>query len=247
MDNSAFERRLTVLRRGTLQDQSFFETTYGIGPEQFNSITANIKMWATRQKARLDPPGPGFSRWIFESYCSSLGLLPPLQAAAQIGMDVSSLLKVVEWAQGIGLPNEVIRTSNGLFLESFLKSIHENFPVLRNMTFSDQTRYLRRIHAALREEGVEINQAHDPVASILSPTDIDLSYYVDIITLKPIGLRFTVWMSFGKPITLTPDMISLRTYIEHEAILRGFLPEYYRVEDDKLEMLRAALRAKNYE
>ncbi len=244
MNSNSDRHRIAILSKGELQERSFFEATYGLNETQLDSVLTQISIWAKRQKPKWKSSGSGFSRWVFETYCSSFGFLPPLQAAARIGMDVNSLLKVDEWAQRIGLPSEMIRTSNGLFLESFIVSIHENFPNLRSMTFSDQTRYLRRVHAALKEENVEIQPAYDPVASLLSPDDRDLSYYIDIITLEPIGLRYSVWMGFGKPITLTPDIISLRTYLEYESMLKSFVPEYYRIEENKLEALKAELGSK---
>lgn len=237
MTESTVETRVAKLQRKEFQDKSFFLETYGILDQEFDETSTNIDRWARRANA-IFRKGHDHSRWVFESYCQSFGLVPRLQASARLGMTTKSFDRTVAWAAGIGVSPHLVTTSGGLFSEGFVASIHEQFPKLRTTIFSDQTQYSRLIHQALRDEGVEIEEAQDPTASKICARDIDLSYYVDIVTLEPIGIRFNVWLTFGKPMSLEPDQISALTYARNEDALKPYLAPYARVDSELIKRLR---------
>jgi hypothetical protein len=51
----------------------------------------------------------------------------------------------------------------------------------------------------------------------------DFASDFDCITFEPIGLRHQVWLDFGKPINLSPDVCGIHTYARHSRLLRPFL------------------------
>ncbi len=182
--------------------------------------------------------GAKFSRFAFEQFLIFFGLLSPIDAAFRIGMDRASFGRVVQYAkEQLGVPDQAIGLEDMAFREDFVDRLHHFFPTLRNRTFSDHSLYCKALHEAFRGEGLEIEARYDPVSMILDKSDPDLVHGMDIITCEPMGLRYSVWLNFGKPFSLEPDKTSLKTFIEHRALLEGYVPDYFSIDKNALAKL----------
>lgn len=165
------------------------------------------------------------SRHAFESYLRYNQILPLKQAAARLGMKESSfaqLLPILEDKMLIIMNH--IHFSSQFVPESWLRGFHTTFPDLRHSIFSTHSDYCAQLHVAIKKN-VEFD-----VEPILCETSValkqeppDYAYEYDCLTDAPIGLRYQVWLNFGKPISLRPDACSLKLYSEHEDILRSYV------------------------
>ena len=241
-DAGAIRRRILELRRGEFHGPAFFEETYGVTPEALTRITPHMIQWAERAFKKPLISNNETSRFIFERFLAFFNLLPPALAAARIGMDAASFARVVRHAKDqLGVPEQAIGVDGVAFREDFVDRLHQSFTALRAHAFSNHTSYCRAIHEAFREEGVEITPRYDPVALMLGEPDPDLSHDLDIVTCSPIGLRFTVWLGFGKPFALEPDKTSALTYLRYREALGELVPDYFSVDEALLERIEAKI------
>jgi hypothetical protein len=240
-DTGAIRRRITELQRGEFHDPAFFEQTYGLTREALDELLPLMKQHAERSPGKRPAMnGTQISRFVFEQFLTVFDLLAPAPAAARIGMDTASFARVVRHAKDhLGVPAQAIGVEGAAFREDFVARLHQFFPTLRARVFSDHTSYCKAIHAAFLAEGVEITPWKDPVAEMLDKTDVDLSHDIDIVTCGPIGLRFTVWLGFGKPFALEPDKTSALTFLRYREDLAGHVPDYFSLDTDLLARIEA--------
>lgn len=128
------------------------------------------------------------------------------------------------------------------YTEAGLSRLHMMFPDLANTVFADHSDYCEALHETLRAQGIDVEDVRDPTSRVLGDQEPDYGYEWDIVTDGPVGLRFQVWLDFGrKPINLSPDVCSYVTFIQFETQLRSFLHPYRPVDEDLLQEVRDAV------
>lgn len=235
-DDETILRRIEQLARGEFQYYAFFEETYGIKSEELTNIIPTLSKWAKRSTNRDVIDGDKVSRFILEQYFTFFNLLPPAQAAMRLGMTKESFDNVFDFAiDQFGIPENTIGRRNIAIRKEFLDRLHSFFPGLRKRTFSDQTKYCHAIHQAFqRDGGISITPLFDPAARLIIKEDPDLAHEIDVVTCGPIGLRFVVWLDFGKPFSLDPDKTSALTFIKYREQLEGKVPNYFTIDQEML-------------
>lgn len=239
-DTVAIHRRITELQRGEYQERSFFEETYGFTLEALDRLLRVVTQWDKRMGRERATRGAEISRFVLEKFLTAYSLLAPACAAARIGVDAASFGRIVQYARDeLGIPIEAIGAPDAAYREDFVMRLHQSFPALRSRVFSSHTSYCKAIHAAFQAEDVAVTPVYDPVAVQIGEKDPDLSHDLDIVTCSPIGLRFTVWLGFGKPFALEPDKTSALTYLRYRTELQGLVPDYFTVDEEQLKQINA--------
>jgi len=241
-DAAAIKRRIAELQRGEFHERPFFEDTYGFTQEALERLLPVMTHWDRRAGKGNAMRGAEISRVVLERFLTANNLLAPAFAAARIGMDAASFDRVVQYArEELGILSEAIGAPGAAYRDDFVMRLHQSFTVLRSRVFSSHTSYCKAIHAAFQAEGVAVTPVYDPVAIQIGEPEPDLSHDLDIVTCSPTGLRFTVWLGFGKPFALEPDKTSALTFLRYRAELQGCVPDYFTVDEEELEQIAARL------
>jgi hypothetical protein len=238
-DRTFAVKRLGVLVKGEFQDRDFFRQTYGLSDDSLSALEVNISAWGNRM-ARAFVNGAKLSRWTFERFLSEFRLFPPRQASARISVSLESIPHLIEFARKkLGVPDTDIGVEGVAIKTSFLDGLPRFFRSLAYTTFGDHDGYCRALHGELRREGVSIEAVTDPTPRALGEDGDDMTYQVDVITLKPMGIRDAVWVDFSKPLDLGPDHVSLLTLAHLEHALKPYVASYALPDAAMLDIARA--------
>lgn len=241
-DEGLARQRIASLARGELQPQDFMLETYGLSAAGLKDAQQNLEKWITRKRASFKTAAERTSRWAFELFYADLKLLAPKPAAARLSMTVPSLERVLEFAhQHLGFPMSATGEPGVGIREEFISNLYKYFPGLATTVFGDHSHYCAALHKALKEEGVEVDAVSDIGSLQLADAPADATYQLDIVTLEPIGVRYTVWLDFGKPMSLEPDQISIVTYAQFEDQLHSHIASYAQIDERLLQIARAVV------
>lgn len=172
--------------------------------------------------------GDQVSRFALESYFQQRKVLPIKWAAAKLGMAAASLVNAIAALEASGRVDRVRDGSENLVAEDLDRIFIGALPPLQNRIFGKHDDFCRRLHEAISNElGTHLPTPVEPLHCItarrIQPGDPDFAYAFCALTDAPIGLRYRIWLDFGKPLNLTPDMCSYVAYFDNRELLQPYL------------------------
>jgi hypothetical protein len=219
MASAAEVRRAIGRLRSEFADSTLLGGLYGI--RRGDSKTEG--MWRVWRRKQIIVPGRGVHRAALEWFFQDEGLLPLKWAAARMGTTADGLTKLLEEMLEKGLLSRDPRVTDQLVDERVVRDLTRHLPSLGDRIFGDHDDMCRWIRRAAKQDlGIKALPALRSVpAKALGATDFASDF--DCITFEPIGLRHQVWLDFGKPINLSPDVCGIHTYAEHPQLLSPFV------------------------
>lgn len=154
-------------------------------------------------------------RRILESVLQRTNELPLKLAAVHHGMDEDSLRKLLNWLNQMGIVQITREYKRNLFVSKDTNGkLYQWFTSLRNRTFSSHQDYCRRMHQAITDEsGIIIKPVFCATGKIVDSENPPFASEYDIVSDEPISRKYELWIDFGKPLNLSPDYISIKTWI----------------------------------
>jgi hypothetical protein len=180
-------------------------------------------MWRVWRRKRILVPGGGVHRAALEWFFQDEGVLPLKWAAARVGTTVNGMTLLLDKMLERGFLSRDPRVTDQLVDERVVRELTRHLPSLQDRIFGDHDDMCRSIQRAAKQDlGVRTLPALRSVsAKALGQKDFASDF--DCITFEPIGLRYQVWLDFGKPINLSPDVCGIHTYAMHPRLLRPFV------------------------
>ncbi len=223
MESEELRSRIELLT-GEFAPASMFTELYGLAfPDR--KLFGSVRAWLQRVQRNkgFESSDGKINRHVFENYLQQKNLIPVKLAAFQLGMEMDSFRAVIGALEYQGQAEAGFSSvSDQLVDESVVRRFTQFFKGTANAIFSDHTTLCIALHSSIKTElGIEVKTRFCETAQKLG--EPDFAHDVDVITLKPIGLRFQVWLDFGKPKNLKPDVCSMICYSEHKALLSNFL------------------------
>lgn len=170
-----------------------------------SDVVAGLTGW----QAHYWPGVPAFSgdrvnRFALEAYLDFRGVVPLKVAGARLGMDEHSMRTTLDrmalW--GIEIKPEY------LVPEGLLDRFSALFDGTQHTIFRNHTSYCQALHRSIRNElGFEVVPLPDPDARAAGKDDLANGF--DILTDRPLCIRYELLLEFGKPIHLRPDVCSV--------------------------------------
>jgi len=197
---------------------------YGVTfPDQ--KLLGSMRAWVNRirRNKALESTDGKISRYVFENYLQQRNLVPIKLAAYQLGMEVDSFKEVVGALEYQGHAEACFSAvSDQLVDEAVIRRFTRFFKGTAHTIFSNHTSLCSALHSSIREElGIDVEPVYCETAQELG--EPDFAHEVDAITSKPIGIRFQVWLDFGKPGNLRPDACSMYFYSKNRDLLSKYL------------------------
>ena len=228
--NQEQKKRLKALE-GRWCDQKLLDELYGIHlPDE--ALIGRFRSWAARfrQNKTVAKRNHAYDRHALEGYFQFNKLLPLKWAAARLGMEQESFENLLNV---LGEQSLIMRdVTDQTVHEIVVRDIHKFFPALSYKVFSDHNDFCRNLHKAVREEslGLEIKPVRCVASGAFGEDPPDYAYDFDCISSEPVGLRRQVWLDFGKPVNLKPDVCSEKLFLDEYEILSPFLLAGQEVE-----------------
>lgn len=207
-----------------------------------------FKCWALQHR-KIDclfkraPSEVFINRHTLELFLQDCGLLTTHQAATMLGMYKETLdILVQNLLQKYSyIPHPYI--SDQIISEKFIRNIQRYFYSIKYRVLDEHDTLCEAIHKAAEEEfGSSVSPVLCETASKLSKKHFSLA--TDCITAEPLGTKYQVWLDFGKPVRLTLDVCSLKTYLQFKDLIKpyifasGNLPEKIP-KDVRMKLLKA--------
>lgn len=223
MKSEELQSRIKLLRR-EFAPPSLFTELYGLAfPDR--KLFGSVRAWLQKvqKHKKIESTDGMINRHVFENYLQQKRLIPVKNAAFQLGMAIDSFKEIIGVLEYQGQAEAGFSSvSDQLVDESIVRHFTQFFQGTANAIFSDHTTLCVALHSSIKNElGIEVNTRCCETAQKLG--EPDFAYDVDAITLKPIGLRFQVWLDFGKPKNLKPDVCSMIFYSKNKELLSNFL------------------------
>ncbi len=201
-----------------------FMELYGVTfPDQ--KLLGSMRAWVQKLRRNKTPESPDgkINRYVFENYLQQRNLLPIKIAAFQLGMETDSFKDVIGALEYQGQAEAGFSAvSDQLIDEAVVRRFIQFFKGTAHAVFSDHTSLCNALHSSIRDElGINVRQVYCGTAQELGESDF--AHEVDAITSEPIGIRFQVWLDFGKPRNLRPDACSMSFYSENRDLLSRYL------------------------
>jgi hypothetical protein len=221
------DERIAQLRNDWIHE-STLAAMYGLALTE-TALQRDFIRWGRLQRRPRDiVRGNEVSRFALESFFQQQKKLPIKWAAAKLGMTVASLEIAIIALESSGRVDAVRADSENLVPEAIDRIFVQALPPLQNTIFSNHDRFCESLHKAIAEELAPylpspIEPLHCITAQRLHPAAPDFAYSFCVITDKPTGLRYRIWLDLGKPLNLTPDTCSFVAYFENTALLQPFL------------------------
>jgi hypothetical protein len=197
---------------------------YGIKKEE--KLLGGFRAWSSRlRRPKEVERSDSINRWSFEAYLQQSGLLSVKMAAGRLGMTKESFEEVLaKLEERNSIADKMVKISDQVVPESLVRSFHELFPDVRFKVFGNHSSYCKTLHQAIEKElKIEAQSIHCVTSEALGDDPSDFAYQFDCLTGDPIGLRYQVWLDFGKPFFLSPDACSLKLYEKNERYLKKFV------------------------
>ena len=152
-------------------------------------------------------------RYAFEIALQLQGMTSAKMIGVKYGMDESSAISVVRALHAAKMARitdddvESCLVDVDLFKKNFY-----SLPEMNRATFATQSSLSRALHKAIRQHcSIAVTEIKCVTSSALTERPVELAYGYDIVSGRPIGVKYRVWLDFGKPLQLEPDYCSPRT------------------------------------
>jgi len=188
----------------------------------------NFLEWSLEnRKSReiIKPTRNEVNRHALETFLQRSELLPIKIAAAHLGMTNNSFIELLDVIKDGGLISlKTEHYSPQVVSESFIRTLPSLLPNLKHKVFGDHDNYCKNLHLAIKKNlGLKVEGLYCITSQSLGEKPADYAYEFDCITGDPVGLRYSVWLDFKKPLYLRPDVCSQKFYLENKKILKRYL------------------------
>lgn len=220
------DQRIAQLRNDWI-DESTLAAMYGLTLTE--SWQRDFIRWGRLQRRPRDTiRGNEVSRFALENFFQQQKKLPVKWAAAKLGMTALSLESAITALESSGRVDAVRAGSEKFVPENIDQTLIQALPPLQNRIFGNHDNFCGRLHEAISQElaahlPTPIEPLHCITAHRLHPASPDFAYSFCVVTDKPTGLRYRIWLDLGKPLNLTPDTCSFIAYFEHTELLQPYL------------------------
>ena len=158
----------------------------------------------------------------FELFLQSGKLLSRNYAAARLGMRPRSLDQLLPMLPELGLPKKY-ELYGGIIDESLSDDLVRTLPGLRFRTFGTHDFFCEFLHNELSNTlGLTIEPLFCDSSLRLGDQRMYASTW-DNVLLEPLSVKHSVWLDFGKPLSLAPDRCSKLFYAEHYDEMKQYL------------------------
>lgn len=190
-------------------------------------LAGAVRSWAARFRGdalvvRQTSAGPEVHRHALETFLLQNGLISWKWAAIYCGLPTQVLKDVIDRLEGQGHILQVRSdVSDQLVRQREAASLIRAFPAWRNTVFATHDGMCAVLHSAIKSElHIEFTPISCVTSVVLEPKSPDIAIAFDAITMDPVGLRYQVWLNTKKPVSLAPDVCSLKFYAENQTALR---------------------------
>ena len=200
------------------------EEFYGISSNAENShLFRFARDWAKVHRHLFERERDGkFNRHTLERIFASLNAVPRKWMALQLGMKDQSLVQLLGKLREIQLTP--LKFSDELIAESLKDDLLGLFDEFRFRTLRDHNDWCKRLHDAIfKRFKFKVKKAECIVSKTMKEPSVRYASTFDAISGDPLSTKYSVWVNFGKPISLPPDRCSLLLYWQHHDILHPFL------------------------
>jgi len=227
-------------------------------PEERARIEALQRDWITPEEAKdivgVNPWDPSFegvllaygqtlrsspspfkdgyvSRFILEGFLQDHRFMTERAASVRLGMTQESFLKVLGALEERGLVPPSRGCPVGTVSFDVVDNIHQRLPgPHKKQLFISQSDYCAKLHTAIKNQlGIEVDPLYCETSQALKEMPLIYAYDYCRISKEPTGLPNRIYMNFGKPLRLAPDICSRLFFFRHQeelnALVLGSPPE----------------------
>lgn len=200
------QQRVTLLqKRPPCMPPDFIRGYYGLRME--GTLGAFFDRWKSTIKGS-DRCRSGVDRVLIELFFQQQKMLSHKWMAARLGMTEKSLREVLLKQQDVPLP-VIYEYFEQLILESFKDDLLRAMKSLRFRTFGSHSDFCLRLHSAIEQEiGLKVEPLMCATSQSLGESPILYANDFDCITFEPLSVKHSIWLNFGKPMSLPPDRSS---------------------------------------
>ena len=218
-----FRERLDAVRKADW-NQTLFKEWYGcdIWSNHF-FIGGQFRTWAKRALKRNDiMSANSVDRFAFEQYLRSQQWTTVQFAANHLALTVEDFQNVLQAMIDSSLIIPRPEVLPGIYPDDFLQKLPKQLPSFRNMVYGSENSYVKEFHRAVKNDlNLTPELQSCSVCKALGYEQI-AGTVRDILTFEPVGIQYSVWLDFGKPISLRPDECSELTFSKHANDLVDF-------------------------
>lgn len=188
------------------------------------------------------------NRWLFELYLHHQNLLTARKAGIQLSMTKEDMIMVISKMMSKNMPISGwwLEYSSDIIDATFISNLSGYFPSLRYKLFNDRYIYIQSLHEVIAQDlDIPIKYVKPYYSGSTENSNESDDHYAtefDIITDKPFVSHQQVWLDFGKPISLKPDICSIFTYASHEQELKKYLFSPNSIEKEELDSIKRLLK-----
>lgn len=167
-------------------------------------------------------PGGKVDRYGFEQFLRSQKLAPRNDLAARLGMTPESLDQLIPRLPELGLSKKY-EVYEGIYQAGLGDDLTNILPGFRFRTFGSHDFFCEFLHAKIGEAlGLKIQPMYCRTSERIGDQRMFASTW-DNILLEPLSVKHSVWLDFGKPLSLAPDRCSKLFYAEHHEEMKPYL------------------------
>ncbi len=219
-------------------DQNWASVLYGLELRKEELLLGRFRTWAMRFKKKKNVMNSGgIDRFAFESFLQFSQLLPFRYAAARLGMTEASLREILDKmsAEGI-LSYNMTQDTQGTVSKRLVDDFVQFFPRLSREMPDEHSEYCRRLHETLRTElNIEIESLICDTSKQFRDEPREYAYEFDMLTSEPVSVKYQLWLDIGKPVSLKPDVFSVKTFFSHKKLLKNHLFGNYDIRLEEME------------
>ncbi len=171
------------------------------------------------------------SRFMLEGYLQDHRFITERAASVRLGMTLESFLKVISALEERGLVPPSRGCPAGTVSLDVVENIHQRLPgPHKKQLFISASDYCAKLHIKIKNQlSIEVEPVFCTTSQALKETPLVYAYDYCRISGQPTGLPNRVYMNFGKPLRLAPDICSRLFFFKHQeelnALVLGSPPE----------------------
>ena len=197
---------------------------YGLDMDIDSRLVGRCRAWTrSHLNAELEKDDL-LNRHALESYLQYDNLISMKRAALSVGMEELQFKEVITRLYQEGELHELFDITDQVISNRIVRDLYKYFESISGRLFSSHSNYCKLLHDAIeREMDITIVPVFDITSQKHPTNEPEYSAFIDHITLKPLGIRYRVWLETKKPLNLRADMCSLEFYANNEEKLEHYL------------------------
>ena len=230
-------------------DIETFKCIYGldINSEDSKPLKESFRQWQEQSRRKnncFHENETKVNRWLFELFLQHNNLITTLMAGIEVSMLQNDFINLLDKMQqkGMILGGCFFDCKCGVIPEPIVSNLQLCFNSLKFKSFWNTSEYIEILHKTITQE---LDMQFNPVRPFLSDIENGYATEYDIITGKPFESRDQVWLDFGKPIALKPDICSIYTYVMYKHELEGYLFSQESIDEDDIQKAKVIIARNN--